>query len=568
MPLDCAGIPWQRLPADGVTPVRGTVLSLRRFGDLVTLNDRFRGLLPRPPIVGTGGIPDLPRLVHGQEVTVYIVSRRTDTQRLELAMAPRRRPLLRVQDLVCDGRLPYPGVVTSTQDCGAFIDIGCERVVLLPADRLLAADRSLSVGDHVTVYVQKRHTLGRISVSLVPDTAARCYFLDLIADGQTPYRGTVQSVDAGRAFIDIGCEMVPIMEFTQGKKPPSIVVGRNVTVYISRKERWNRSVKVSLQKSQKVVTSLQAVVADGQTPYSAVLVRLRRRANTHVVDIGCEEFALLPVSDPVVKANSLAAGDRLTVYVTSRNITTGKIKVSSSPQPVAQLADRVADGRTPYRATVDAITPFGTFFSWGAEVPALLLPKDSQLPPGGRPLSVGDEATVYIWYCNPHTSRVYVKLIPREKPSVPFSTLVADGVTPVKGVVLSSRASAAYVDIGCDRVAALKAGENDVDALRQGEAVCVYIRRKNLVSGKVSLGLQPDSMPRHQLHEVQADLSREYEGVVARIQYGSTFVEFHCETTGTLAGRESAGLSIGDRVRVRATAFDEKSGRFQLQRVV
>ncbi|CAK0800345.1 unnamed protein product [Prorocentrum cordatum] len=152
----------------------------------------------------------------------------------------------RLRDIkLSDGWTPYAGRVTSRAAFGVFVDFGCERPGLLPArggqrGGSPGALEGLQPGDEVTVYVASRQRdTGKINLSLERRQLPRLRWDSVVADGRTPYCGTVANVTPFGAFVDLGTELQGLMPLKtlESAQLPVPASGDEVTVYVYEKRR-------------------------------------------------------------------------------------------------------------------------------------------------------------------------------------------------------------------------------------------------------------------------------------------------------------------------------------------
>jgi len=591
---DAVNFPRQHLLVDGVTPVHGLVQSVCDFGTLISLGGGYQGLVPSDELTerGLAGTTSAIPFRHGDAVIVYVVGRNDDTGKIKLSLQPLNEPLNNRHRLVCDGRHPYSGVVKSMAKYGAFVDIGFHRPGLLPTASLPARQTAsmLQVGDKLTVYVTRIDAkTGRFSLALDPCRRALIGFEAVVADGQTPYQGTVMGRHGEGVLIDIGCEMMAWMA-ASCEDMPELSFGSTHAVFVVNKARSSRRLYVSLRRRTKPLSRMQDVVADGQTPYQGTLFGAVRNGGHWLVDIGCEELAFLPASDPLLLGGCPSSGNAVTVYVTTKQKFAGKLVATSvrRSSPLERITACIADGCTPYAGIVLEHTPVGTFVDIGCNVMGMLpvhsstnrsasIPTSSRLETATLPvgpselLPMGSSVTVFIWYHNHRAGKIHLGMRPRATPGRRLEDIPADGTTPIDGRVVAQSAMGIYIDIGCDQLACLKRCEQGFDiesvsGLSRGDEIRVYVRRKNLALRKVSLSLIPEERPRLRLTEIQGDGIAKYPGVICSIAYGQVFVDFQCEVTGWLAEEDIArhSLEVGENVWVRPLTFDVEAGRWHV----
>eukprot|EP00931_Biecheleriopsis_adriatica_P088787 TRINITY_DN63022_c0_g1_i1.p1 TRINITY_DN63022_c0_g1~~TRINITY_DN63022_c0_g1_i1.p1 ORF type:complete len:526 (-),score=88.80 TRINITY_DN63022_c0_g1_i1:11-1588(-) len=480
-------IPWSSLNADGVTPWPGVVLSNRDFGVIVALSRSQHGLVAADEI--EKGSADKVVNARGNPVTVYIKRKSQDTRRMKLSFQAGDSPVQRLDRLICDGRHPYDGVVTSVASFGIFVDIGFERPGFLPS-RSLPVDAPIpQLGETLTVYAtQRRWRNGRFELSLQPLEAPRLMLEQLAADGRTPYQGVVKAVVDGVAVIDIGFEVEGTLLVPGESEQHELHPGKGLTVYVTRRMRRARRIFLSKVPRLRPLISFDDVVADGQTPHVGTVLGGPHGDGFFLVDIGCEDVACLPASDPRVQAASegamppLVMGEKLaSVYVQAKQHFNGTLIVSTVRRhaPRERMSAVAADGVTSYEGIVTKRTSWGTFLDIGCEAPGLLLAGKEQSTkdatgPGGTALlcpranveevlPTGSTASVYVWHKSIPSGRIYVGLDPRPHPAIRIDELPVDGVTELTGTVTKVSDKGAFVDVGCELLGLISRKEMDVE---------------------------------------------------------------------------------------------------------
>ncbi|CAE8625599.1 unnamed protein product [Polarella glacialis] len=398
----------------------------------------------------------------------------------------------------------------------------------------------------------------------------------------------------GFAVVDIGCESEGTLPLS-AEEQLNLEAGMKLTIYVVR--RWRRAKRLFLARTPlaRALSSLDDFVADGQTPYRATVVGGPNGDGSYLLDLGCEDVACLPASDPLVVTSSvpLIAGKVLPlVYVIAKQRFNGTLNVSSERRssPRERMAALVADGVTPYEGVVLRRNSSGTVLDIGCEAPGLLLAggergasiRSASKESGSAPsalllpatdidaeLPVGARATVYVWHKSTHSGRVYVGLDPRPKPAMRLEELPVDGITLLEGMVTKVSDRGVFVDVGCELLGLLSrsemdADDNRLDRLRAGDLVQVYARRRSAAFGRLSLALDPEVMARLRVSEVRGGGTATYPGVVVSVQYGKAFVDFKCEVSGMLP---EEGLTHGDKVIVSPLVFDTSMDRWRLSLV-
>merc|ERR1711884_1005982 len=121
---------------------------------------------------------------------------------------------------------------------------------------------------------------------------------DIVVDGQTAHQGTVIDFDGDDYHVDLGVGVHGTLPSMENGKRSYHAAGSQLTVYVVGKDWAWQHLKLSSVRQSSPMLSLQQLVADGQTPYGA-LVLGRSGDRGCVLDIGCEKNAFLPDDDPL-----------------------------------------------------------------------------------------------------------------------------------------------------------------------------------------------------------------------------------------------------------------------------
>ncbi|CAE7228551.1 rpsA, partial [Symbiodinium necroappetens] len=421
---------WKKVIADGQRPYEGVVQRLAPFGVFVDLGTEVPGLLPNE---------QLPSELHckvGDAITVYVVSKRPDTTKLDLATSPRSHALRRWIEIPGDGRTPHKGTVLGfLEGRGAFIDMGFERPALLPMAVIEAQEEQtdLKCGSELTVYItDKQSKSGKVTLALAPSTLPKRSWEDIIADGQTPYDGVVRRKFDYGALVDIGYDslcFLPNPQVPKNSASNSVSVGRELTVYAVQKRMNTGRVSLSLERRAKPLEDLQDVCCDGRSPYRGIV----RTVNEFglFVDFGCSVVGMLDedYDDPALieKQSCLQAGDVVTVYPICKDLGNGRVYLSLKKRdvPIRSVWDLAADGQTPYLARVVSVHGRDCTMDLGADTRGLLTRTNAPLETYTK-LEVGDMAHVYIHHRNSATASLTLSLVPSPVRKVPSSKILAD----------------------------------------------------------------------------------------------------------------------------------------------
>lgn len=134
-------VPLIAVVVDGARAYDGRVVELLEQGALVDFGCQRQGFLPAAAVRGAIEV--------GAAVTVYPQRKQLVAGRVTLALAPGERSWTVP---AADGVTALNGTVEAVGPAGAYIDLGCERVGLLPAEEL-ADQVGLPVGSAVTVCI-------------------------------------------------------------------------------------------------------------------------------------------------------------------------------------------------------------------------------------------------------------------------------------------------------------------------------------------------------------------------------------------------------------------------------
>lgn len=331
-PLASARHFWSDVCIDGQTPYEGTVVDVDKQSLCVDIGRSSPGVLPRNQDGGRAQY-----LTIGRKVVVYVVGKDQAGQRLKLSLVPRARPLIPWDQIVADEQTPYRGIVVRWADAanaGCIVDIGCEKDAFLPATDALVASGKLKKGDEVTVYISRKSSgQSPMTASSKRRAIPRERLSALLADGVTPYVGTVLGFTQPGVFFDIGSEVAVFMSacnVQDWSKVPK--VGGQVPVYV-----WNTNpevgkVYVRVDPRDQPALAFADILADGVTPYDGTL--FRKSSAGAFVDIGCERAALIKRHDTCVDAtaiSALAEGARVRVYAIRKNPVTRSISLALNP---------------------------------------------------------------------------------------------------------------------------------------------------------------------------------------------------------------------------------------------
>lgn len=567
----CRRRPLSTIVADEWTPFEGTVTRLLDSGSaVVDFGSERPGIVPKRGHFGAEAA-DLEGLRPGAQTTVYVSNWTAGREKVILSLRRRHAPRSQLSAVVADGHRLYDGIVHSTAEFGAFVDIGAELLGLVPASEMSMAGVRPEVGDRIPVCVtSKSLDTWKMNLSLQRRAVPLRRLADLVADGRTPLQGSVLSVtpEVG-AFVDIGFSrpgLVPLRELSASPHPP-LTTGDLVTVYVVQVQKDRGRISLALRPSVLSARPYDDIVADGQTPYVGV-VRCNKDFGA-LVDIGCETLGILLArsSTEPGKVLSLQVGSQVQVYVVQRRRAQGKLILSleRESRPLEQISAIVCDGQTPYDGRVVEKNTYGVFVFFGCEIVGLLDCKAGTVEAQALDdLNMGDAVTVYLTIKNMEKGYVHLSLHPREQRIMPVAELIADCRTPYDGIVKSVAAKGSYIDIGAERFGLLPAEER---ALCVGDSVRTYVRRRSFASNKFTLTLVPSAERRRTLSEVSTSgASMTYAGTVYAMMYNRVYVDFGCEVGGVLSLTDApSSCAVGDSMKVRIVSYCHREGRFELE---
>ncbi|CAJ1333837.1 unnamed protein product [Effrenium voratum] len=429
--------------------------------------------------------------------------------------------------LVADGVTPQPGIVLGVKDYGALIALSQTQKGLVPSAELLP--EPLELGQPVTAYIKfKTFEAQRLNLRLAPASGARQKRLtSLCCDGRSPYQGTV-----------------PL-----GRREPSGAVGA-----------------ADVAASGRLITPYQGVV--GAVVGSAA-----------VVDIGFDVQGTLLMED-----NELQPGDELTVYAVRHWGRKRRLFFARTPRlkPLLSVAEVVADGQTPYWATVVSGPTFDFFeLDIGCADLAKLPLSDPAAKPAGRELLAGDKLQVFVQMKQEFNGVMVVSSERRKTPRTKASALLTDG-TPYPGIVTRQSSWGTHVDFGCEAPGLLLAGREaaltaDTDKgkaaallravpelaeLPVGAAVTTYVWTK-CDKGKVYLGLEPRPQPAIPLAQLPVDGVTPLTGMVTTVSSSGIFLDVGSDAIGRLNPEQ---LSESERREAQALRSGEVAQVFARRR--
>ena len=155
--------------------------------------------------------------------------------------------------------------ITHLEKFGAFCDIGCGIIALMPIDAISVSRIShpgdrFSVGDKISAVIKNIDENGRITLSLKELLGTWQENADLFCQGQT-VRGIVRSVEHYGIFVELSPNLAGLAEPVDG-----IFVGQEVSVYIKNLISEKMKVKLviidAFEKAQRCENPLKYFVDD------------------------------------------------------------------------------------------------------------------------------------------------------------------------------------------------------------------------------------------------------------------------------------------------------------------
>jgi len=443
--------PRRNLVADGRTPYTGVVTSVNpRIGAFLDLGCDASAVLPLRDLgMGSGAMgadaaeeaeAQVMALHPGEHVTVYVTQYSQHTGKVAVSLKPLSRALVPWKDIVADGQTRIDAVIVNKTKFGAFVDIGCSHMGMIPARDVEDADvfDSLRIGQKVPVYAYtKSRDTGKISLRLTRAPRPRERWEAILCDGQTSYEGMVIHSSWYGVFVDIGAE-------TNGRlaAPPEgpsadtqladLRPGDRVTVYVIEKHADSGKVTLSLDRRDTPLIHWKDIVVDGQTAYDGFVRSTSSRGA--YVDIGCDRAGLLPripyelgeadASEGLAAEDltQLPVGTAVQAFVLRRNPANGRLILSLTPSPVPRLGveDALQDLNAAHRGRVYAFGYEWAFLDFGCEAGGALA--RSELPLDGCEL--GREVLVRATGMDDEGGRV---LVTRARPPPPPRPLPSIG---------------------------------------------------------------------------------------------------------------------------------------------
>ena len=214
------------------------ILCDQDFNLHVSLGAHARGILPRDEVLAPAageGIKDIAILTRvGKPVAFLVTGFGIGEEGERIAYLSRRRAQEECREIFI--RNLYPGDivearVTHLESFGAFLDVGCGVVGLLPIDTISVSRIShprdrLSVGESIYAIVKAIDERGRIYLSTKELLGTWEENAALFSEGQT-VRGVVRSIESYGIFVELTPNLAGLAEPKEG-----VVLGQSAAVYI------------------------------------------------------------------------------------------------------------------------------------------------------------------------------------------------------------------------------------------------------------------------------------------------------------------------------------------------
>lgn len=198
----------------------------------------MRGIIPREEGaegISDGTVRDIALISRvGKPVCFTVSGIKTDSDQKPLALLSRKNAqvlcrknylsFLKKGDIIC-------AKITHLENFGAFCDIGCGIVALLPIDAISVSRIShpsdrFSVGDNIKAVVKDISQDGRITLSLKELLGTWSENAKLIAQGET-ISGIVRSIESYGIFVELMPNLAGLAELKD-----DVYVGQQASIYI------------------------------------------------------------------------------------------------------------------------------------------------------------------------------------------------------------------------------------------------------------------------------------------------------------------------------------------------
>ena len=198
----------------------------------------MKGIIPRSEgAIGIeeGETRDIALISRVGKPVCFTVSEITEDEKgVKLAVLSRRRAQIRHRREVIASLLPGDIVnakVTHLESFGAFCDIGCGNIALLPIDsisvsRITHPSDRFSAGDEIRVIIKSIDSAGRITLSHKELLGTWQENADEYEPGQT-VSGIIRSIESYGIFVELAPNLAGLAEIKENVK-----VGQSASVYI------------------------------------------------------------------------------------------------------------------------------------------------------------------------------------------------------------------------------------------------------------------------------------------------------------------------------------------------
>ncbi|MBO5909198.1 MAG: 30S ribosomal protein S1 [Clostridia bacterium] len=204
---------------------------LVNLGSMKGIIPRFEGALG----ISIGTTRDIALISRvGKPVCFVVEQIKTDSSGVSYAILSRRAAQERCKNEFLSGLVPgdiIPAKVTHLETFGAFCDVGCGNIALLPIDSISISRIShprdrFSVGDDIKVIVKNIDEQGRMTLSHKELLGTWQQNADTVSQGET-VSGVVRSIENYGIFIELSPNLAGLAESRDGVR-----VGQTASVYI------------------------------------------------------------------------------------------------------------------------------------------------------------------------------------------------------------------------------------------------------------------------------------------------------------------------------------------------
>lgn len=204
---------------------------LVNLGSMKGIIPRFEGALG----ISAGATRDIALISRvGKPVCFVVEQIKTDSSGVSYAILSRRAAQERCKNEFLSGLVPgdiIPAKVTHLETFGAFCDVGCGNIALLPIDSISVSRIShprdrFSVGDDIKVIVKNIDEQGRMTLSHKELLGTWQQNADAVSQGET-VSGVVRSIENYGIFIELSPNLAGLAESREGVR-----VGQTASVYI------------------------------------------------------------------------------------------------------------------------------------------------------------------------------------------------------------------------------------------------------------------------------------------------------------------------------------------------